>query len=75
MPSLLGLSASPSVFSFVGPLSPYLAAPWLPLTQDHKALFQLTLDDEDLGRINEVLSKGRLPRGDCYQWERGVGDF
>ena len=43
--------------------------------QDHIDLFDLSLDDEDRGRINEVLSKGRRPGGDCYQWERGEGSF
>ncbi len=39
------------------------------------ALASLALDPEDLGLIDEVLDKGKKPRGDCYQWERGIGPF
>ena len=94
----------------------HLSAPIFPHTQDHVALFDLALDDEDQGRIDEVgvagpggrqhaascghmqphscsptltplmqpypdlvsmqvLSRGRRPKGDCYQWERGEGAF
>jgi len=43
--------------------------------QDHTALFSLRLDDEDRGRISEVLGRAKRPRGDCYAWERGLGPF
>ncbi len=42
---------------------------------DHLALFSLALDDTDRGKISEVLAKGKRPRGDSYQWERGIGPF
>lgn len=42
---------------------------------DHVALFNLKLDDDDRGLIQEVLDKGKKPKGDCYQWERGLGQF
>jgi aryl-alcohol dehydrogenase-like predicted oxidoreductase len=38
---------------------------------DHVKLASLRLDDEDLGRIDEVLDSGRQATGDCYDWERG----
>ena len=39
--------------------------------QDHVKLASLKLDDEDLGRIDEVLATGKQAQGDCYDWERG----
>ena len=38
---------------------------------DHRALFSFQLDAQDLGAIDEVLSKGQRAKGDCYDWERG----
>ena len=43
--------------------------------QDYPAVFAFTLDDQDLGRIDEVLEAGKQPKGDCYSWERGTGPF
>ena len=54
---------------------PLTSPPLLFPPQDHVALFQLALDDEDRGRIDEVLATGKRPRGDCYAWERGEGVF
>ena len=42
---------------------------------DHVALAGLKLDDGERKAIEAVLSKGKRPRGDCYQWERGEGAF
>jgi aryl-alcohol dehydrogenase-like predicted oxidoreductase len=36
-----------------------------------QATFSLVMDEEDRGRIQEVLKKGKPPNGDCYTWERG----
>lgn len=43
--------------------------------QDYPAVFAFSLDEEDLGRIDEMLATGTKPRGDCYSWERGTGAF
>jgi len=40
---------------------------------DHRALFSFALDEQDLGRIRDVLDRGKKPKEDCYQWERGGG--
>ena len=40
---------------------------------DHRALFSFHLDEEDLGRIRGALDRGKKPKEDCYQWERGGG--
>ena len=40
---------------------------------DHRALFSFDLDERDLGRIRDVLDRGKKPKEDCYQWERGGG--
>jgi aryl-alcohol dehydrogenase-like predicted oxidoreductase len=40
---------------------------------DHRALFSFELDDSDLARIRDVLDRGKKPKEDCYQWERGGG--
>ena len=40
---------------------------------DHRALFSFELDDSDLARIRDVLDRGKKPKEDCYQWERGAG--
>jgi aryl-alcohol dehydrogenase-like predicted oxidoreductase len=42
---------------------------------DHVALASLKLDEQDLAGIQEVLEDGKRPRGDCYQWERGLGPW
>ncbi|KAG1671158.1 hypothetical protein FOA52_005412 [Chlamydomonas sp. UWO 241] len=42
---------------------------------DYAAIFTLNLDDADRAAIDEVLAKGVQPKGDCYQWERGLGSF
>jgi aryl-alcohol dehydrogenase-like predicted oxidoreductase len=39
--------------------------------KDHVSLMGLNLDEEDLGRIDEVLATGKQADGDCYDWERG----
>lgn len=39
--------------------------------KDHVQLVGLRLDEEDLGRIDEVLATGKQAEGDCYDWERG----
>lgn len=28
-----------------------------------------------LQAINRVLARGKKPKGDCYAWERGLGEF
>lgn len=38
---------------------------------DHRRLFSLNLDAEDLAAIQAVLDQGPQPTGDCYSWERG----
>lgn len=38
---------------------------------DHRALFTFELDGDDLGAIQNVLSRGQQAKGDCYTWERG----
>ncbi|KAG2435732.1 hypothetical protein HXX76_006929 [Chlamydomonas incerta] len=38
---------------------------------DNQRLFSFRLDAADLAAIDEVLARGRRPRGDCYSWERG----
>lgn len=38
---------------------------------DHQQLFDFVLDDSDTAEIQGVLSSGRQPQGDCYDWERG----
>ena len=40
---------------------------------DHRALFSFQLDDSDLAAIRDVLDRGKKPKEDCYQWERGGG--
>jgi aryl-alcohol dehydrogenase-like predicted oxidoreductase len=40
---------------------------------DHRALFSFALDEQDLGLIRDVLDRGKKPKEDCYQWERGGG--
>ena len=39
--------------------------------QDQAKIFSFSLDDDDRGRIQAVLDKGKRPKGDCYEWERG----
>jgi len=40
---------------------------------DHRALFSFALDEQDLRLIRDVLDRGKKPKEDCYQWERGGG--
>ena len=42
---------------------------------DHVALGGLKLSEGELADIQAVLAKGKQPKGDCYQWERGEGSF
>jgi len=42
---------------------------------DQVALSALTLDAADKDTIAAVLEQGTRPKGDCYQWERGIGPF
>lgn len=38
-------------------------------------MFKLALDNEDRALIESMLANMKQPRGDCYQWERGLGSF
>lgn len=38
---------------------------------EHVGLFAFALDDEDAAALQDVLSAGKRPKGDCYTWERG----
>lgn len=40
------------------------------ILQDHQQLARIKLDDDDIGRIEEVLLEGRRIRGDVYNFER-----
>lgn len=42
---------------------------------DHQKVFNFELQEDDLKYIQEILNKGKLPKGDCYAWERGLGPF
>jgi len=42
---------------------------------DAPVLANLQLDEADKAAISEVLAAGKKPKGDCYQWERGLGPF
>lgn len=42
----------------------------VPPAQDHQQLPRVVLDDDDIGRIEEVLLEGRRIRGDVYNFER-----
>jgi len=42
---------------------------------DHRRLFGFQLDAEDLGAVEGLLGEGKLPKSDCYSWERGLAQF
>jgi len=42
---------------------------------DHRRLSTFSLDAADVEAINRVLARGKKPKGDCYAWERGLGEF
>ena len=41
--------------------------------EDHRLLFSWDLDLEDMGNLRAVVDSGKLPKEDCYQYERGGG--
>ena len=41
----------------------------------HSSALKVSKRVDGTQAIAEVLASGKQPRGDCYAWERGIGDF